>query len=283
MGKILIIPDIHSRDFYKDAIGDISMYDKVVFLGDYLDGYPYEGVSNETGFSNLLEIIDFKKKNKDKVVLLLGNHDAHYLNRLVNSGRFDFLNAERNAELFEENLGLFDVAWETEINGKRYFFSHAGVRRGWIESNHDLFVLDDTSTLPSADYFNNFLHAGEQSQADRFFVALSNCSYHRGGWGDSGSMVWSDIHEYFSNRGVVEEHEYDGVYFIVGHTQQEQQPIITDYVACLDVRRPFVLGEDGVIYEMDGTKAKLFDRKPKTDEEIEEERRKLEEAMAFFL
>lgn len=34
--NILIIPDVHGRTFWKYAI---DKYDKVIFLGDYLDPY----------------------------------------------------------------------------------------------------------------------------------------------------------------------------------------------------------------------------------------------------
>ena len=41
--KILIIPDVHGRRFWRDAI-ESDDYDKVIFLGDYLDPYPDEGI-----------------------------------------------------------------------------------------------------------------------------------------------------------------------------------------------------------------------------------------------
>lgn len=70
--SIIIISDIHCRDFYKPAL---KIKDKpIVFLGDYLDPYPWEGFSFENGLANLEEIIDFKKQNPDRVTLLLGNH-----------------------------------------------------------------------------------------------------------------------------------------------------------------------------------------------------------------
>ena len=40
--KILIIPDVHGRSFWKKAV-ETGDYEKVVFLGDYAD--PYEWVT----------------------------------------------------------------------------------------------------------------------------------------------------------------------------------------------------------------------------------------------
>lgn len=39
----LIIPDVHGRDFWKDAANRFP--GNIVFLGDYLDPYPLEGIS----------------------------------------------------------------------------------------------------------------------------------------------------------------------------------------------------------------------------------------------
>lgn len=69
--KLIICPDIHCRDFYKPVL---ELKDTpVIFLGDYLDPYSYEGCSFEDGLANLKEITDFAKNNKN-VTLLTGNH-----------------------------------------------------------------------------------------------------------------------------------------------------------------------------------------------------------------
>ena len=44
--------------------------------------------------------------------------------------------------------------------------------------------------------------------------------------------------------------DYDGVVFVCGHTQLEDQPIITEWVMDLDCRKPFILDtETGVVEE----------------------------------
>lgn len=51
--KILIIPDVHGRTFWKYAIDNIDKYDKVIFLGDYLDPYFWEVISFDLPFLTL--------------------------------------------------------------------------------------------------------------------------------------------------------------------------------------------------------------------------------------
>ena len=43
--KILIIPDVHGRTFWKSAV-ESGDYEKIVFLGDYTDPYEMEGITN---------------------------------------------------------------------------------------------------------------------------------------------------------------------------------------------------------------------------------------------
>lgn len=74
MSKILIVPDVHGRTFWHKAKEMISSVDKVVFLGDYLDPYPLEEITGEQAIEEFKDIIQFKKDNMDKVILLLGNH-----------------------------------------------------------------------------------------------------------------------------------------------------------------------------------------------------------------
>ena len=69
--NIIIIPDVHCRSFYKPIL---NIKDKpIIFLGDYMDPYYWEGFTDEEGIANLEEIFDFARKNKN-VKLLIGNH-----------------------------------------------------------------------------------------------------------------------------------------------------------------------------------------------------------------
>ena len=98
--KILVVPDVHGRIFWKEPVARyIDSVDKVVFLGDYLDPYDEEDGMADDIFENLLEIVELKRKNMGKVVLLKGNHDQHYYSELfrdlAGGTRMDKLNWEK--------------------------------------------------------------------------------------------------------------------------------------------------------------------------------------------
>lgn len=77
MNKYLILGDLHCRKIWKDIINkEYDSCDKIIFLGDYTcpREVKLEDATDTCGF--LYEILDFKDKNPNKVILLRGNHDC---------------------------------------------------------------------------------------------------------------------------------------------------------------------------------------------------------------
>ena len=113
--KILVLPDIHGRRFWKKPCENIEDYDKVIFLGDYLDPYDFEGITVIDAIKNFKEIIEFKKNNVDKVILLLGNHDMPYFSSdYYFFSHYHCRHSEKHhktiATLFEQNRDFFKIA-----------------------------------------------------------------------------------------------------------------------------------------------------------------------------
>lgn len=230
--EILIIPDVHGRSFWKEAV-DSKDYEKIIFLGDYTDPYEMEGITDDMAVDNFKSIIDYKQQNQDKVVLLLGNHDLHYYSEyyceLAGGVRYDPIAAITLQRLFQENNRLFQLAWETDWGEKHYLFSHAGITQSWLKRNRNLI------RKPNSQNLNRLIHTNEGLEA------LAQVGEMR--WGDypSGSMVWADVEELLISDPLL------GTYQIVGHSMQFDGPIITDKLACLDCRAAFILNKKGNI------------------------------------
>lgn len=235
MSGLVIIPDVHGRPFWREA-ARLRPEEGVVFLGDYLDPYPDEGITGEEAFAGLLDIIDLKKRNPDRVTLLWGNHDLHYMYPEMMGSRYDFGYAERNARLFHDNQTLFKMAYETVAGGRRFLFSHAGVGMGWISQSFPGLASEELT----AELFNDLVGY------PRFMDALGDVSFHR--WGDKpwGSMVWADVQE----QGY-EENRLPGVVQVFGHTQVAMPFNFENRIFCLDCRRCFRLDyQDGQVYDL---------------------------------
>ena len=75
----IVLGDIHGSTYWKTVVEENPAC-RYIFLGDYLD--PYEKIPRNQLINNLKKIIQLKKERNDDVILLLGNHDMHYI-RLV--------------------------------------------------------------------------------------------------------------------------------------------------------------------------------------------------------
>ena len=187
------------------------------------------------------DVIEFKRNNRDKVILLIGNHDAHYFLRgFPRSTRYDSSNAYHLKEMYSSHRSIFKLAHEETVGDEKYLFTHAGLMNSWIERNKD--IIGE----PTVDSLNHLL------DNPRGISALSEISNYRTWLGEkSGSIVWSDIrekidlkksneHNIFQNDdSIVEKYDYQ----IFGHTLMKK-PIINDNWACLDCKKAFILTDE---------------------------------------
>lgn len=238
MKSRIIIPDVHGRHFWRKAVKGLEApgheEDGVVFLGDYVDPYPWEGILPGEAVKELEDIIAFKKRNPDRVVLLLGNHDLGYLDSYICSCRRDSIRAGRLKQLFEDNLDLFDMVHIDTYSGKRVLFSHAGIGEGWIRRRQDIVCADGHPFHP--ERLNELLH-GTRSERGLLFRALADASWYRGGTDPVSSPVWADVDEYRDGEPLL-----DGYYHVFGHTLHPGGPIhVGDKGVCLDCARAFVM------------------------------------------
>lgn len=214
--KIGLIPDLHGRDTWKGFVQqnpDLHF----VFLGDYTDSYD---LSNEQIITNLLEVIEFKKNNPNKVTLLLGNHDVpyFYLHDIVHNGaNIPSNNGTNDGEMawilygiFSKNKKLFSLGYQIGKN----LFTHAGVSEKWYKK-HEKIISDFWNQHPDwnlADVLN-----GLDKTPDRWI--LFQVGKARGGR-DNGGIVWSCREE--TKLGTIK-----GYRQFVGHTRQESINTIT--------------------------------------------------------
>lgn len=186
MSKLLIFPDIHGRTFWKEHIDKIKEYDKIIFLGDYMDPYDFEKISVEDALINFEEIIDFANENIDKVIVLLGNHDMPYYSQEYKNFAWYHCRHSKKfhndiAGLFTENKDLFQIAYQYD----NILFTHAGVTPGWLKT-----VFTEDYKLTSLNdlvwSLNNLVNTPEGLKY------LYMISEDRGGRDRYASCIWAD-------------------------------------------------------------------------------------------
>ena len=177
MSNIIAIGDIHGSAEWRNIVEENNDA-MVVFLGDYLD--PYGPYNRYDILNNLADIIEYKRNNMQRVVLLLGNHDLHYINYDIQiCTRYNIKLAEVAGLLFNYNFNLFQYAYQ--INN--IVFTHAGISHQWFEFD---FKGDINRNI--AEQLNN--PTNEQ------LVKLFQIGSARGGGLDiKGGIFWADSSE----------------------------------------------------------------------------------------
>lgn len=174
--KILIIGDIHGRKNWKDIISsNKDQVEKIVIMGDYFD--PYTDKKIPDMIENFNEILDLKKAEPEKYILLLGNHDTHYFCPYAcESTRYSYAGAGFYEELFKKNLEYFDFIWKYGNT----LFSHAGISKSWF-----------TTAFPEADPKDAYSVIKSAGLDNR---DLYTVGWERGGYGYGGPF-WADYRE----------------------------------------------------------------------------------------
>ena len=240
--KIASLGDIHGRDTWKfhthgspydynlwkiavDAGAPVdsevwkdmpySGFDKIVFVGDYVDSFT---IGNAQMKQNLLEIIEFKRLLGDKVVLLLGNHDVSYIvpdqwcSGYRSEMRHDFF------EIFNKNIDLFSIAYEIESDkGEKYLWTHAGVTSGWLEKFNKALANPSNKSLKSIiedhDPMNRKISENLNFAWELRMKVLFNVDMYSGGIEEWAGPIWV-------RPIMLNQHPLTGYNQIVGHTPQ---------------------------------------------------------------
>lgn len=234
MSKILIIPDVHGRDFWREPVKRIDEYQEIIFLGDYLDPYEVrEHISRENAFDEFVDIMKLQAKNSDKVTLLLGNHDLHYLwSDSFSCSRKNFEKVTFYSKLFRQSIKRFSLIQVRHYGNQQYVFTHSGILNGWLENNKDIVAcyLDEIEAGNFecfSNFINDLLHRDEPG-------ILADVGKSRKGNHDYGSLIWADVREHQNVECL------KNAYQIFGHSLMHE-PMITDNWACLDCCHAFEL------------------------------------------
>lgn len=214
-----LIGDIHGRNSWRQLVRTDMIN---IFLGDYLDPYDrddLQAVSAE--YDNLQDIIRFKQQHPE-TILLLGNHDLHYLWD-EHYSRYNDEHAERYAQLIREHLHLFQAAYAI---GDRVLVTHAGVTRPWLQfagisEQQSVSQLAEAICRCMSDEESRHLFSVEST-----FQPDDSC-----GISPTASPIWVRPHTLL-DYGALTNHHGDTIYQVVGHTQISQ---IMQFDSCVFV------------------------------------------------
>lgn len=247
MKKYYIVPDVHGRTFWK-SVKDINDPDcEIIFLGDYLDPYPHEGITPRQAVDNFREIVDFANKHEN-VTLLIGNHDFQYFFPKYRCCRHIYDLEEEAILIYKSYVRDWKVVKYIEENNT--LLSHAGICIDWWEicrqAYPEIMNYEDLN-----DFFRSQYDDSEEDPHPSFYFLdmMTMCTYLRGGIYNSASPLWLDIRD-TQDLSIPQINQY------VGHTGVEKPVMVKkgQYMSIydLDVMRVFLLDETG-IHNYDGS------------------------------
>jgi len=209
--KILTISDVHGRDDWKKEVYENGnflagkKFDKVVFLGDYLDSFDK---SNSEIYINFKEIIELKKKYPNDIILLIGNHEMSYMDPFYRCSGYRPEMSFFVKRLLDSNIELFQLAYQVG----NHLWSHAGVHKGWWEYYAQP-IIEGKIEKRYTPFFVNCDNIADQLNLMFEFKEpiLFMVGHDRGGTSKVGGPLWID-------KGTLYRKGLEGYHQIVGHS-----------------------------------------------------------------
>lgn len=224
--RIVALGDTHGRILWKEIVEKEKNADKIIFIGDYFDTH-HAGVSGNKQLVIFKEIVAYKRANPDKVVLLTGNHDFHYMRGVgENYSGYQASYAIDFAEAIHDALS--DDSLQMCYKHDRFVFTHAGVTKTWCKANEI-----DTDKL-------------EQSINDLFKFKPNKFKFTVGhnysNYGDDicQTPIWV-------RPASLKEDILEGITCVVGHTTQDSINIHDDVILIdtIGTSQEYLVIEDG--------------------------------------
>lgn len=131
MARIVSISDIHGRDCWKNIVLIEKDADKIIFLGDYFDSFDKDF---NTQLNNWKDLMEYREANKDRVIMLTGNHDLHYFSAYLADDEYYSGFQRKHAQLINielEEARKFLLAIHTYED---IVYSHAGITKTWLRN-----------------------------------------------------------------------------------------------------------------------------------------------------
>ena len=142
--KRIVLGDTHGHfDNVFDIINKENA-DVTILLGDYMDSFIIKPEAMASGMKKLL-----KKKRKlgDKLVLLMGNHDFHYIHPMERYSGYNRATQVSCGDILKDafNKHEISVAYVDDVN--HVIYSHAGISSTWRKENYPDCPLDQLSSI----------------------------------------------------------------------------------------------------------------------------------------
>lgn len=161
--KRIIIGDPHGRWNYVKQIYDKEQPNEVIILGDYFDSFKIDVYVQRESYEHIIELRkEHLKLHKGRFVMLIGNHDMHYMDE--NFGRCSGWNALSASVAGyplcrDWDAEILKMIFIDEIN--HIIYSHAGVSMNWFNQWIKSKSLGDINTIETKAFCFTYKNGGD--------------------------------------------------------------------------------------------------------------------------
>lgn len=124
--KTILIGDIHGRSIWKSIV-KAENPDRVIFIGDYFDSFDIPGVRQLRNFE---DIVEYQKTAGIEVVMLIGNHDYHYMQSSEHYSGYQPAFHHQFNEALRNSKDSMQIAYQFDD----VVCSHAGLSSVWLNN-----------------------------------------------------------------------------------------------------------------------------------------------------
>ena len=195
--KRIVIGDPHGRWGFVKQIYDKEQPEEVIILGDFFDSFNIDVYTQRESYEHIIELRkEHLKKYRHGFVMLIGNHDMHYMDEQF--GRCSGWNA-LSASVAGYPLcrdwdkEILQICYIDEIN--KTIYSHAGVSMNWFNSWIKSGSLGDINTIETKAFQFTFKNGGDYYGSSSYNSplwirpeGLKNSMYV-----DNDGVVWNQI------------------------------------------------------------------------------------------
>lgn len=229
--KIVAVGDTHGRLKWKEIVIKEADADKFIFIGDYFDTRD-GGYSGNKQIENFKDILTFKEAKPDKVILLTGNHDFHYIKRMY----------EQYSGYQKKYVDDISLLVESAIESRQmqmcyqhdnFLFSHAGLTKTWCGLTMGIYNININDVVIKT--INDYLVY--QPEVFKFSA------------GENIDMSGDDVTQgpIWVRPISLMKDMVDGVTCVVGHTPVKRVAINPNLILidCLGTSDDYLIIEDG--------------------------------------
>ena len=233
--KRIVIGDIHGHFYSLKEIYEKEQPDEVIVLGDYFDSFSGTPKTMVECFTNILSLRTEHLENKSgDFILLLGNHDFHYIMPgEIYSGynyRYAYF-AKTEIQKCIDNK-IIKVVHIDNIN--KTIYSHAGITNLWMR-NSNLNDIEDLNIINQIN-FKHLCHHGHDGYGntpDNGPLWVRPSSLCSDIYKDKEGFIWTQIVGHTNTREPILIKKYENTISTVRYSEDDNNETIGYVIDCM--------------------------------------------------